>query len=475
MEDTMDSLEICYMSAVEMAEAVKSRKLSPVEIMDAVLSRIERLNPKVNAYCTLLAESATKQAGEAENIIMKGEELGPLHGVPFSIKDLTFTKGIRTTFGSKIYENFIPDKDAIVVERLRAAGAIMLGKTNTPEFGFMGVTDNLIFGPTHNPWNLQRHAGGSSGGAAASVAAGMGPLAQGSDGGGSIRIPSSFCGVFGIKPSFGRVPRGPGFLDWMTLSHFGPITRTVRDAALAMEVMAGIDYRDRHSLPDTNLRYLSSLDGDLKGLRVAWSPDLGYAVVDPQVLAATSAAVSTFETLGCTVDAATPEVENPGRAFAFTWAVKFASSYLDKLDEWRDQMNPALVDIIERGKDRTALEYARSALEREEYCDRMLSFFENYDLLLTPSTAVPAFDIDKFEVTEIGGIKGSPTLEWTPFTYPFNFTGQPAASVPCGWTDDGLPVGLQIVGRRFEDLTVLRAAAAFEQASPWADRRPPLD
>jgi len=471
----MDSLEICYMSAVEMAEAIKSRKLSPVEVMDAFLSRIERLNPKINAYCTLLAESARTQATEAEKIVMKGEELGPLHGVPFSIKDLTFTKGIRTTFGSRIYENFIPDKDAIVVERLRAAGAIMLGKTNTPEFGFMGVTDNLIFGPTHNPWNLQRHAGGSSGGAAAAVAAGMGPLAQGSDGGGSIRIPSSFCGVFGIKPSFGRVPRGPGFLDWMTLSHFGPITRTVRDAALAMEVMAGRDDRDRHSLPGTNLRYLSYLEGDLKGLRVAWSPDLGYAVVDPQVLAANSAAVSIFETLGCKVDAATPDVENPGRTFAFTWAVKFASSYSDKLDEWRDQMNPTLVDIIERGKDRTALEYARSALEREEYCDKMLAFFEDYDLLLTPSTAVPAFDIDKFEVTEIGGIKGSPTLEWTPFTYPFNLTGQPAASVPCGWTDDGLPVGLQIVGRRFEDLTVLRAAAAFEQASPWADRRPPLD
>ena len=471
----MDNLEICYMPVTEMVEAIKTRKLSPVEIMDAVLSRIERLNPAVNAYCTLLSESAREQADEAEAEVMKGGELGPLHGVPVSIKDLTFTKGVRTTFGSRIYENFIPDQDAIVVERLKAAGAIMVGKTNTPEFGFMGVTDNLLFGPTRNPWNLERHAGGSSGGAAASVAAGMGPLAQGSDGGGSIRIPSSFCGVFGIKPSFGRVPRGPGFADWQTLSHYGPITRTVRDAALAMEVIAGRDDRDRHSLPETGLQYLSALGGDLKGLKVAWSPDLGYAVVDPSVLEVTSAAVGTFETLGCTVEAATPEITNPGRSFAATWAVMFASRYLDKLQEWRDQMNPRLVALIERGKDVLALDYAKSAVAREEYCEKMLSFFEKYDLLLTPALAVPAFELDKFEVTEIAGVKGSPFLDWTPFSYPFNFTGQPAATVPCGWTDDGLPVGLQIAGRRFDDVTVLKAAAAFEEASPWAGTRPPLD
>jgi len=474
-EDSVSNPEICYMSVVEMVEAIKTRKLSPVEIMDAVLSRIERLNPRVNAYCTLLAESARKQATEAEAKVMKGEELGPLHGIPVSIKDLTFTRGVRTTFGSRIYENFVPDRDAVVVERLKAAGAIMIGKTNTPEFGFMGVTDNLLFGPTRNPWNLERHAGGSSGGAAAAVAAGMGPLAQGSDGGGSIRIPSSFCGVFGIKPSFGRVPRGPGFPDWQTLTHYGPITRTVPDAALALEVMAGRDDRDRWSLPETGLRYLSALGGDLKGLKVAWSPDLGYAVVDPGVLEVTSAAVATFETLGCTVEAAAPEARNPGRTFAAIWAVTFASRYMDKLEEWRDQMNPRLVALIEQGKDRLVMDYARAAVGREEYCEQIQPFFERYDLLLTPSTAVPAFELDKFEVTEIAGVKGSPVLDWTPFSHPFNFTGQPAASVPCGWTDDGLPVGLQIVGRRFDDVTVLRAAAAFEKASPWADRRPPLD
>ena len=470
----MQDNEICYMPVVDMAKAIRTKKLSPVEIMETILQRIERLNSKVNAYCTLVAESARRQAKEAETMAINGEELGPLHGIPVSIKDLTLTKGVRTTFGSNIYEDFIPDQNAIVVERLKAAGAIMIGKTNTPEFGFTGVTDNLLFGPTRNPWNLERHAGGSSGGAAVAVAAGMGPLAQGSDGGGSIRIPSSFCGVFGLKPSFGRVPSGPG-PDWQTLSHYGPITRTVRDAALAMEVIAGRDDRDRYSLPETGLHYLSSLGGNLKGLKIAWSPDLGYAIVDPRVLGVTSAAVGTFETLGAIVEAVTPETKNPRKTFSTLWGVRFATRYQDKLEEWRDQMSPRLVSLIEENKDRLATEYAKAAIEREEYCDQMQLFFERYDILLTPSTAVPAFELDKFEIGEIAGVKGSPFLDWTPFTYPFNLTGQPAASVPCGWTEDGLPIGLQIVGRRFDDVTVLKAAAAFEQASPWADKLPPLD
>ena len=470
----MQDIEICYMPAVDMAQAIRTRKLSPVEVINAVLSRIEWLNPQVNAYCTVVADSAREQAKQAEDKVMKGEALGPLHGVPVSIKDLTSTRGIRTTLGSRIHEHFIPDQDAIVVERLKAAGAIIIGKTNTPEFGFTGVTDNLLFGPTRNPWNLERHAGGSSGGAAAAVAAGMGPLAQGSDGGGSIRIPSSFCGVFGLKPSFGRVPSGPG-PDWHTLSHCGPITRTVRDAALTMEVIAGRDDRDRYSLQETGLHYLSFLGGDLKGLRIAWSPDLGYAVVAPRVLEVTSAAAATFEALGGTVEAVTPELMNPLRTFSTFWGVRLATNHQDKLEEWRDQMSPRLVSLIERWKDCLAMDYARAALEREEYCDQMRLLFEGYDLLLTPMLAVPAFELEKFEIDEIAGVKGSSFLDWTPFTYPFNLTGQPAASVPCGWTEDGLPIGLQIVGRPFDDATVLKAAAAFEQASPWADKLPPLD
>lgn len=470
----MGNLEICYMSVVEMAEAIKTKRLSPVEIMDTVLSRIEQLNPKVNAYCTLLVESSRKQAREAETMVMRGNELGPLHGIPVSIKDLIFTKGIRTTGGSKIYQNFIPQQDAIVVERLKAAGAIIIGKTNTPEFGWVAVTDNRLFGATRNPWNLEFSAGGSSGGAAASVALGMGSLAIGSDAGGSIRIPSSFCGVFGFKPSFGRVPQYPGFPGWGTLSHTGPITRTVKDAALAMEVIAGRDDRDHFSLPDTGLRYLPFPGADLKGLKIAWSKDLGHAAVAPQVLKVAEAAIKTFSTLGSTVETASPEVISPERVFSTIVGVNLAAVLQDKIEEWGEQMDPGLVRFIERNKDRLATEYVQACLEKLEYCSGIRPFFEKYDLLLTPTVAVPPLELGKFAVREIAGVKVSP-LGWMPFTYPFNITGQPAASVPCGWTDGGLPIGLQIIGRRFDDVTVLRAAAAFEQVSPWAGRRPPLD
>ena len=471
----MSTSDIIYMPAVEMAAAIREKKLSPVQVINAVLNRIDKLNPKLNAYCTLLAEDAGKQAKEAENLVMKGEELGPLHGVPVSVKDLVFTKGIRTTFGSRIYENFIPDADNIVVERLKAAGAIVMGKTNTPEFGFMGVTDNLLFGLTRNPWNLDRHAGGSSGGAAAAVVAGMGPLAVGTDGGGSIRIPSSFCGAFGLKPSYGRVPRGPGLPDWQTLSHTGPITRTVTDAALMLETIAGRDDRDINSLPETKLEYLPFLEGDLKGLRVGWSADLGYALIDPEVLAITTTALGVFESLGAEVEEAGLELENQGRTFSIIWGVTIASEVADKLEEWREAMNPQLVQMVERGINVRAIDYAYAAQARKEFWSTIQPLFEKYDVLLTPSTAVPAFDVSTYQVTEIAGIKGTPALDWTPFTYPFNFTGQPAASVPCGWTEEGLPVGLQIVGRRFADATVLKVAAAFEHAAPWADKYPPLD
>ncbi len=471
----MSVSEIVYMSAVEIALAIREKKLSPVEVVDTVLTRIDKLNPKLNAYCTLLADNARKQAKEAESSVMKGAKLGALHGVPISVKDLLFTKGIRTTFGSRIYENFIPDADNVVVERLKAAGAIVMGKTNTPEFGFMGVTDNSLFGLTRNPWNLERHAGGSSGGAAAAVAAGMGPLAVGTDGGGSIRIPSSFCGAFGLKPSYGRVPRGPGLPDWQTLSHTGPITRTVADAALMMEVIAGRDDRDINSLPETKLEYLPFLKGDLKGIRVGWSPDLGYALVDPEVLEITTSTLGVFESLGAEVEDAGLDLENQGLVFSIIWAVTKASELADKLEEWRGDMNPHLVQTIERGMSLSAVGYAHAAVARKEFWSKIQPVFEKYDVLLTPTLSVPAFEASTYQVTEIAGVKGEPALDWTPFTYPFNFTGQPAASVPCGWTEEGLPVGLQIIGGRFADTTVLKVAAAFERAAPWADKYPPLD
>ncbi len=468
----MSNLEINYMSVVEMVAAIKSRRLSPVEVMAAVLSRIEQLNPQVNAYCTLVADSARQQARAAEARVMKGGELGPLHGVPVSIKDLVFTRGIRTTGGSRIYRDFVPQQDAIVVERLKAAGAIVVGKTNTSEFGWMAIADNQLFGPTRNPWNLELTAGGSSGGAAAAVAAGMGPLAIGTDGGGSVRIPASFCGVFGFKPSFGRVPQHPGFPGWWTLSHTGPITRTVRDAALVMEVIAGRDDRDCFSLPEAGLRYLPLLDTGWKGLRMAWSKDLGYATVDPQVLAVTEAAVKKISQSGVVVVEANPEAESPESIFSPVVGVMLAAGLQDKMAEW-DQIDPGLARFVTRSQETIATDFYQACLKQLDYRDKIRSFFEHHDLLLTPTVAVPSFGVGKPGPREIGGIKASP-LNWMAFTYPFNITGQPAASVPCGWTTDGRPVGLQIVGRRFDDETVLRVAAALEEVLPWADKKPPV-
>lgn len=465
--------DVCFMSAVETAELVRHKKISPVEVVDALLVRIERVNPKVNAYCTLLADEARTNAREAEASVMRGEKLGPLHGVPFSIKDLVFTKGIRTTGGSKIYQNFVPEADAIVVERLKAAGAIPIGKTNTPEFGYKGVTDNLVFGITRNPWNLEKTSGGSSGGAGASVAAGLAPLAIGSDGGGSIRIPSSFCGIFGLKPSFGRVPQYPGFGGWESLSHTGPMTRTVRDAALMLDVIAGPDDRDRHSLPDFGLSYFATVKGEIKGLRIAWTPDLGYAVVDSRVRSITENAVQAFSEMGCEVDLINPDIDNPESIFGTIVAVETAAALQDKFEEWKDRIDPPLVKFVKRGKGFTANDYVQASFKRQNFWQQVRPIFTHYDLLLTPTLAVPPFEATLMQPKYIEGQKVSP-LAWLHFTYPFNLTGQPAATVPCGWTDDGLPIGLQIVGRRFDDLTVLNAAAAFEAARPWADRKPTL-
>jgi len=470
----MNQDELCLMPALELRDRIASKEISPVEAVEAVLARIERLNPRVNAFCTVAAEQARAAAREAEARLMAGEPPGKLHGVPVSIKDLVFTRGIRTTGGSRRYEHFVPEQDDICVERLKAAGAIIIGKTNTPESGWAAITDNPLFGPSRNPWDPGRTTGGSSGGAGAAVALGMGPLAIGSDGGGSIRIPSSFCGVFGLKPSFGRVPTGPGFPGlWEGLSVEGPMTWTVADAALMMEVIAGRDDRDYYSLPEAAPAYLSELDGGLKGLRVAWSPDLGYAVVEPEVRRLTERAARVFAGLGCELVEATPDAGSPEASFGVVVAASLAAELGDELERWRDKMEPALVRFVERSLDIRATDYLRARMQNLAFRNRMQAFFERYDLLLTPVLAVPPFEVGSFGPREIAGRAVSP-LGWMPFTYPFNITGQPAASVPCGLTESGLPVGLQLVGRRFEDGTVLRAAAAFERAAPWRERRPPL-
>ncbi len=466
-----DSLH--WLPATELAALVRARKLSPVELTEAMLDRIERVNPRLNAFCAVTAEVARQGAKIAEAAIMHGEPLGAVHGVPLSIKDLIFTRGIVTTAGSRIFADFVPEEDHVAVERLKAAGAVILGKTNTPEFGHKGQTDNPLFGPTHNPWRLDRTPGGSSGGAGAAVAAGLGPLALGTDGGGSIRIPASFCGVYGFKPSFGRIPHAPGFPGWETFSVPGPMTRTVRDAALMLDVLAGPDDRDRHSLPSERGSYLEACDEPIQAWSVAWSPDLGYARVDPEVARITEEAAAVFETLGCRVETVATGWENPEEIFATMAAAETHANWGDRLPEWRDRMDPTFVRVLERGGGVTLREYLQAARRRREFWAEVQGFVARFDLFLTPTVAVPPFASGDFGPQEIAGEKVS-RLGWMAFTYPFNLTGQPAASIPVGYTADGLPIGLQIVGRRHSDRAVLAASAAFEAARPWASGRPPV-
>jgi Asp-tRNA(Asn)/Glu-tRNA(Gln) amidotransferase A subunit family amidase len=462
-----------WRSALELAGLIRQKEVRPLEVLDAVLARLEALNPTLNAFCLVAGDTARVAAREAEIAVMKGEPIGPLHGVPISIKDVLPTRGLTTTGGSRLYEDFIPEHDALAVGRLRAAGTVIFGKTNTSEFGYKAITENPLFGVTRNPWDTSLTPGGSSGGAAAAVASGIGPLALGTDGGGSVRIPAAFCGVYGFKPSLGRVPDRPVFGGFEHVGHVGPITRTVRDAAAVLDVIAGGDDRDRESLPREAGSYLEACDLDVKGLNVAWAPDLGYAAVDPRVLAACENAAGIFETLGCHVEVVNPGWENPEEPFTTMIAAQFYAAWSDRLPDAEPRMDPSLVRLIRRGGAVSARDYLRAVAFVEAYWAEVQTFLERFDVLLMPTVAVPPFGAGALPPREIAGQDVS-VLGWMPFTYPFNMTGQPAASVPAGWTDDGLPVGLQIVGRRHADGMVLAASAAFEAASPWRDRRPAL-
>lgn len=469
----MNDAGICYLSARELLSAYRRRKLSPVEVVDAVFERIEQLNPRLNAFCTLLPEEARRQARKAERAYSGEKDSAPLLGVPVSIKDLIFTRGIRTTGGSRLYEDFVPDEDEPAVARLKAAGAIIIGKTTTPEFGYKAVTDSPLLGITRNPWNPEKTPGGSSGGAAASVAAGMGPIAIGSDGGGSIRIPGALCGVFGFKPSFGRVPRYPSFPGWETLAHTGPITRTVADAALVMDVIAGPDSRDRYSLPPAKRAYLGGLKNSVKGAKIAWSPTLGYATVDAEVLQLTEKAAKSFSRLGCKVREIDSHLENPEPDFVTFVVADFYAALGGFLEGSREKIDPRLATLAEMGKDISAQEYVLASFRRQVFHEKVQEIFEKYDFLLTPTTAAPAFQAGKMAPETVAGKRLASPLGWMPFTYPFNLTGQPAASVPCGLTRDCLPVGLQIVGRQLDDAGVLRLSAAYERLFPFSEFIPP--
>jgi aspartyl-tRNA(Asn)/glutamyl-tRNA(Gln) amidotransferase subunit A len=471
----MASDDLCWMPAAAMAVAIRKKKLSPVEVMRAVLGRIERVNPTLNAFVTLTGEQAMKDARAAERAVMKkGATLGPLHGVPFSTKDLVITKGIRTTFGTRLYADNVPTEDAPMVERLRGAGAVQLGKTNTPAFGWIGATHNLVFGVTRNPWNLDRTPGGSSGGASAAVAAGLGPLAIGTDGGGSIRIPSSCAGIFGLKPTFGLIPVYPFSAAW-SLSHIGPMTRTVTDAALMMNVCVGRDERDSFSAPAPRVDYVKALAAGIKGLRVAWSPNLGFArLVDPEVTAVCEKAARGFRELGCRVDAIELAWPSPKDAWETIFCGGIATRLEPYLRERRADIDAGLAAIIDKAFTWGPTRYVQAWFDRLAWDEHPRRLFEKYDLLLSPTIACPPFKVGLDNPTEIAGTPVE-SYDWVPFTYPFNMTGHPGASVPCGFTGDKLPVGLQIVGRRFADATVLRAAAAFERVQPWAHLKPPVE
>ncbi len=465
--------DLLWRSALDLASLIRTKQVSPVEIADAVLARIAALNPRLNAFCCVAADAARTAAREAEIAVMKGEPVGPLHGVPFSVKDVLDTRGIPTTHGSRLFADGVPDRDAVAVGRLRAGGAVILGKTTTSEFGHKGITESPLFGITRNPWNLDCTPGGSSGGAAAAVASGLGPIALGTDGGGSVRIPAAFCGVFGFKPSYGRIPVYPASSAWSHVSHVGPITRTVRDAAAVLDVVAGSDDRDRHSLPGTDGPYLEACDDEVKGRHVAWSADLGYAAVAPEVRALCESAAAEFESLGCHVEVVSPGWENPEEWFSTLVAAQFHAAWSERLPAAEALMDRSLVKFIRKGGGISAREYLAASAAAEAYWEEVRGFLERFDFLLTPTVAVSPFAAGAGPPREIAGEAVSP-LGWMPYTYPFNLTGQPAASVPVGLDEAGLPVGLQIVGRRHADRTVLAAARAFEAAWPWVERRPAL-
>ncbi len=462
--------ELAYVSAVDLVDRYRSGALSPVEATEAVLARVEAANDRVNAFCLVDADRALASARESQERWQRGEPAGPLDGVPVSIKDLILTAGWPTLRGSRTIDPAGPwELDAPCVARLRESGAVLFGKTTTPELGWKGVTDNPLTGVTGNPWDPAKTSGGSSGGSAAAVALGMGPLSVGTDGGGSVRIPGGCCGIVALKPTYGRVPHWPAS-PFGTLAHAGPMTWTVTDAALLLDVLAGPDPRDWSALPPPAGSYADGLDTGVAGMRVAASLDLGYVDVDPEVADAFAAAVAAFRELGAEVDEVDPGFADPVDAFHELWFPGAAKIVAALSDEQRALIDPGLDEIAAEGEEMSALDYLAGVAERMALGVRMGAFHRTYDLLLTPTLPLPAFAAGR-EVPD--GSREPRWTSWSPYSYPFNMTQQPAATVPCGFTAAGLPVGLQVVGPRHADATVLRACRAFEQARPWHDRRPP--
>jgi aspartyl-tRNA(Asn)/glutamyl-tRNA(Gln) amidotransferase subunit A len=472
----MPDTELCWTPATALADAVRTGSIAPTEIATEFADRIETVNPQLNAYIHFDREQVLADAATLQQQLAEGKTRGPLHGVPFSIKGLTTMAGLPYDSSLKPLAGGVGTHDATVVTRLKGAGGLFLGKTNAPEFGYYGGTDSHLYGPTHNPWKHGHTAGGSSGGAAAAVAAGLGPLAEGADGAGSVRIPSAMCGVVGFKPSLGRIPHT--LLDGRHYTHVfhGPITRTVADAALMFSVMAGPSDSDPNSVPADGIDYASAVEGDITGWRVAWSPDLGLGHVDPEVVAVCSEAVRAFESLGAIVEEATPDWGDPEEAmWKALWVPGYSCEY-DVLD-WKSmqgQVDDQLIEIMAQAETLTAVEIGRAEAFRGRMWDTFGDFMRRYDILVSPTLASPTFPLDRFAPEWLGGQSLQRQLLGWLLTYPFNMTTTPAITVPAGFTADGRPVGLQIAGGHRADAAVLRAAANYEAARPWADVKPAL-
>jgi len=488
------SLDITNYSAAALASDIRRGMVSPVDAVEAAIARIDAHNEDLNAVVTRLDDEARERAREAERAVERGESLGSLHGVPIVIKDLfDFRAGVPNTIGSKPFADFVPEETVPYVARLENAGAIILGKTNTPEFGHKGTTDNQLFGPTANPIDLDRNPGGSSGGSAAAVAAGLVPAAQGTDGGGSVRIPAAWCGLVGFKPTFGRVPmvsRPDGFFNHTPFIHSGALARTSEDAALLVDVMSGPHPRDPLSVPDDGADFLGAVRRGIEGMRVGYSPDFDVFPVDPAVRDVVDDAADAFEEAGATVERVELGIESSHEELTDLWIQQIGSLYhsavegfkddgLDLLGDHRDEMSPEFAEMLEATRDQTMIDMKRDDHVRTALFDTLQDAFTEYDLLVTPTLAVSPVENagpDEGETlgpSSVDGESVDPLIGWC-LTHPINFTGHPAASVPAGLTDDGLPVGMQVIGRRFADEDVFAAAGAIERARPWHDDYPSL-
>ncbi len=469
----MSDTEICFLPATDLARLIRTMELSVREVMEAHLDQIEQINPKVNAIVTFLPEQAMEQAKAADEALARGEEVGPLHGLPIAHKDLVLTKGIRTTFGSLAFKDFIPEEDGLIVERLRKAGAITIGKTNVPEFGAGSQTYNEVFGETLNPYDTTKTCGGSSGGAAVALACGMLPIADGSDLGGSLRNPANFCNVVGFRSSPGRVPIWPDFVGWFPISVEGPMARTVKDAALMLSAIAGPDSRSPIAITEPGSLFSQPLERNFKDIRIAWSRDLGTLPVNPRVTEVIEKQRHVFEDVGCLVEESEPDFKDADEIFKIWRAWRFELAHSELLPTHRDQLKDTVVWNIEEGMKLSGPQIGQAERKRTELYHRVRQFMESYEFLILPVNQVPPFDVKQRYVMEINGVDMDTYIDWMKSCYFISVTGLPAISVPCGFTTEGLPVGVQIVGRHQDDFGVLQLAYAFEQATGFWKRRPP--